>query len=364
MADFVANYGLFLLKVLTLVIAIIVVVFAVVGIGTRGRKEVAGGHIEIKKLNEQFEHMEDVLSLSLLDPIRQKLLQKEKKAEHKAEKKANKKAAKLAKKQRGSGETIVPNQDKRRLFVLEFDGDLRASQVEKLRQEISAVLTTATSDDEVVVRLESGGGMVTSYGLGASQLDRITQKKIPLTICVDKVAASGGYMMACVADKLLAAPFAVVGSIGVVAQIPNFHRLLQQFNIDFELLTAGKYKRTLTIFGENTDEGRQKFIEDIERIHTQFKQYVGERRPQLDIEAVATGEIWSGQDAVDQQLVDELSTSDEYIMAACSEADVIQITYKERKPLMDRFSLSIQSTIDGLALRWLDRLMKSRFSIG
>ena len=93
--------------------------------------------------------------------------------------------------------------------------------------------------------------------------------------------------MACVGDKIVAAPFAMLGSIGVVAQIPNIHRLLKQWNIDVELLTAGKFKRTLTMFGENSDEGRAKFIEDIERIHAQFKAYVSERRPSLDIESTS-----------------------------------------------------------------------------
>ncbi len=364
MAQFFAEYGLFFLKSLTVVIAIVAVIFAIVAAGVRTRRGAPGGHIEIKKLNEHYEDMHEALSFSLLDPIKRKQAIKDKKVTEKAEKKANKLAAKRAKKQRGDGETLLQEPDQRRVFVVTFDGDLRASQVDQLRQEVSSVLTTATSDDEVVLRLESGGGMVASYGLAASQLDRIRQKKIPLTICVDKVAASGGYMMACVADKLLAAPFAVVGSIGVVAQIPNFHRLLKQFNIDFELLTAGKFKRTLTIFGENTDEGRQKFIEDIERIHDQFKHYVSTRRPKLDIEAVATGEIWSGQDAVDRGLVDVLSTSDEYLMSACDDADVIEVRYKERKPIMERFSLGVQGAIDGLAMRWLERLLKTHQTIG
>jgi len=366
-AEFFYNYGLFFLKTLTFIIAFIVVLMAIVAAASRSR--LAGGsshsgHIEIKKFNESLEDMKDALSMSLLEPIQQKQAEKEKKARDKAEKKAAKAAAKKARKQRGSGETIVPEKSRSRLYVMDFDGDIRATEVEKLRREITAVLTAATPDDEILVRLESGGGMVTSYGLAASQLDRIRDKKIPLTICVDKVAASGGYMMACVADKLVAAPFAVLGSIGVVAQIPNFHRLLKELKIDFEMLTAGKYKRTLTVFGENTDEGRQKFIEDIERIHGQFKQYVGDRRPSLDIEAVATGEIWSGQDTIDLNLADELSTSDQYLIDACEQREVLIITYKEKKNLMERFSLGVQNTVDGVLLKWFDRLMKSRFSIG
>ena len=367
MADFLFAYGLFFLKVLTLVVAVIIVVMAIVAAATRSRQlsgGSSGGHIEIKKYNERLEDMQQALSLSLLEPEEQKEAEKRRKKTEKAQRKEAKAAAKRASKQRGSGETIVPEKKRNRLYVMDFDGDIRASEVEKLRREITAVLTTATPDDEIMVRLESGGGMVTSYGLAASQLDRIKTKEIPLTVCVDKVAASGGYMMACVADKLVAAPFAVLGSIGVVAQIPNFHRLLKELNIDFELLTAGKYKRTLTVFGENTDEGRQKFIEDMERIHDQFKQYVGEHRPQLAIDEVATGEIWSGQDTLDLNLADQLTTSDQYMIDACEERDVLLMSYKEKKKLMERLSLGAQNTIDGVLLRWFERLMKSRYSIG
>lgn len=367
MAEFFLEYGMFFLKTLTFVVAVAVILMAIVAAASRSRGSGEAsheGHIEIKKYNERLEDLQDALSYSLLDHAQQKEADKDKKVERKATKKAEKAAAKIAKKQRGSGETVVATKTKSRLYVMDFDGDIRASEVEKLRREITAVLTTATSEDEIVIRLESGGGMVTSYGLAASQLDRIRDKKIPLTICVDKVAASGGYMMACVADKLIAAPFAVLGSIGVVAQIPNVHRLLKELKIDFEMLTAGKYKRTLTVFGENTDEGREKFIEDIERIHGQFKAYVSERRPQLDIEAVATGEIWSGQDTLDLHLADALSTSDQYLIDACEEREVLILAYKEKKSLRDRFSLGAQSIIDGVLMKWIDRLVKSRYSIG
>jgi len=360
-AEFFYEYGLFFLKTLTFVIAVIVILMAIVSVAMRNR-DLSGasskGHIEIKKYNERLDDLEESLSFSLLSPELRKQAEKDKKAEDKADRKAAKKAAKKAKKQRGQGETIIPEKSKPRLYVMDFDGDIRASAVENLRREITAILTTASPEDEVLVRLESGGGMVTSYGLAASQLDRIRDKKIPLTISVDKVAASGGYMM------VVAAPFAVLGSIGVVAQIPNFHRLLKELKIDFEMLTAGKYKRTLTVFGENTDEGRQKFIEDIERIHGQFKQYVGERRPQLDIEKVATGEIWSGQDTLDLKLSDELITSDQYMIDACDSREVLLVSYKEKKSLSDRFSIGAQNLVDGVLVKWFDRLMKSRYSIG
>jgi serine protease SohB len=210
--------------------------------------------------------------------------------------------------------------------------------VENLRQEISAVLTIATPDDEVLVRLESGGGTVHGYGLGASQLQRIRDKDIPLTVSVDKVAASGGYMMACVANHIISAPFAILGSIGVLAQIPNLHRLLKKNKIDFEQLYAGEYKRTLTLFGENTEKGRAKMQEDLEDTHRLFKEFVKSQRPGLDIEKVATGEHWLGTRALELGLVDELKTSDDYLMSLRHEADLVRIEYTEKKKLLDKLS--------------------------
>ena len=364
LADFFFNYGLFLLKVLTVVVAIVAVLFAAMALGSRGRRGSARGELEITQMNDSLEDMGKALQQMNFSPVALKQSLKEEKAERKAKAKAEKKAAKEAKKKRGDGTTKVEEPKRRTLYVLDFDGDIRGLQVDNLRREISAILTNAQPEDEVVVRLESGGGMVTSYGLGASQLDRLRKKGIPLTVCVDKVAASGGYMMACVADRILAAPFAMLGSIGVVAQIPNFHRLLKQNNVDVELMTAGKFKRTLTMFGENTEEGREKFREDIEDIHVQFKDYVSSHRPRVDIDAVATGETWSGQAAIDNNLIDEICTSDEYLMRACEDSDVYEVKYREKKSIMDRFGMAAQTTLDNVAFRWLERVMKSRYSVG
>ena len=197
-----------------------------------------------------------------------------------------------------------------------------------------------------MVKLESPGGMVHSYGLAAAQLDRIKKKGFKLTVCVDKVAASGGYMMACVADKIVASPFAIMGSIGVVAQLPNFNKVLKKNDIDYEILTAGKYKRTLTMFGENTEEGREKFKADLEDTHELFKSYVSERRPSVDIDNVANGDIWFGTRALEVSLVDELKTSDEYVTEACDRADVFTLEFKDKKHLMDKLGIAISSGIE------------------
>ena len=358
MAEFFFDYGLFALKLLTIVVGIVVVVLVSVRAGMRARQS-HKGHIEVTRVNDEIDRLRDTLNATVMGADSFKLQIKQRAKDKKAERKANLKSLKKSAK-KGSDEESDSN-SKGRVFVLDFKGGIKASAVSGLRREITAVLSLAEKSDEVLVRLESGGGMVHAYGLASSQLQRVKDRGISLTICVDKVAASGGYMMACVASKLLAAPFAIIGSIGVVAQFPNFHRLLKKNDVDFELITAGEYKRTLTMFGENTEQGREKFIEDIEDIHVLFKEFVTQHRPQLKIEEVATGEIWFGQRALDKALVDELVTSDEYIVNACEESEVFEVKYKEKKSLPEKLSFALQSAIDGTLLKWWDRGTKNRF---
>ena len=232
-----------------------------------------------------------------------------------------------------------------RLFMCEFSGDLRADAVVSLREEISAVLAIAGPGDELAVVLESAGGTIHGYGLGASQLQRVRDRGLRLTVIVDKIAASGGYMMACVADQIIAAPFAIIGSIGVVAQVPNFHRLLRKHDIDFELVTAGKYKRTLTMFGENTAAGREKFQAEIDDAHTLFKDFVAAHRPQLDMERIGTGEYWFGTRALDLGLVDRLATSDEYLATSAAEREVYRVKLERPKSLLERILAPVQSLV-------------------
>nr|WP_275661665.1 protease SohB [Cronobacter sakazakii] len=247
---------------------------------------------------------------------------------------------------------------KRDSCVLDFKGSIDAHEVSALREGVGGVRAVENPADEVLVRLESPGGVVHGYGLAASQLQRLRERQIPLTIAVDKVAASGGYMMACVANNIVAAPFAIIGSIGVVAQIPNFNRLLKRNDIDIELHTAGQYKRTLTLLGENTEEGREKFREDLNETHHLFKEFVHSMRPSLDIDAVATGEHWYGVQAKEKGLVDEISTSDDLIIARMAEREVVSLRYMQRKRLMDRFTGSAAQSLDRLLLRWWQRGQK------
>ena len=349
--EFLFEYGLFFAKVGTLLLAFVTVVSVIVGASQKNKEGEGKGHLEITPLNRQFEHLKDTMLIATTDESLQKAeekkLNKAKKKQLSDEKKASKKVSDLS----------IPQRSK--VYVLNFDGNISASAVGHLREEITAVLTQATPNDEVLLKLESAGGMVHSYGLASSQLDRLRKKNVPLTVCVDKVAASGGYMMACVADKILAAPFAIIGSIGVVAQMPNFNKVLKKHDVEFELLTAGEHKRTLTMFGENTEKGREKFIEELEDTHQLFKDYVSTRRPQVDIEKIATGEIWFGSRAKDMALIDDIQTSDEYLVSRIEEADVFEVTYVFKKKLHQRLGIAAEESADRLLLKWWSRLTES-----
>ena len=259
-----------------------------------------------------------------------------------------------------SKEARARKKTNQKIYVLDFKGDMAASAVESLREEITLILSTAKAGrDRVVVRLESPGGMVHGYGLAAAQLVRLRDAGFHLTICVDKVAASGGYMMACIANEVVSAPFAIVGSIGVVAQVPNFNRLLKDNKIDFELYTAGQYKRTVTMFGENTEEGKAKFEEELQQTHALFKHFVEKYRPQLNVEKVATGEHWYGRDALDLNLVDKLQTSDEYLLHLLTQHDVYSIQTRKKPTLGEQLGLQAAQIADSLIPTVMNKVMES-----
>jgi serine protease SohB len=345
MHDFLTQYGLFLAKTVTLFAVAFGLIVMIAGAVRASRQPGGGERLEVKNLNDRFEDLADALKIDVLSDAEFKQLEKQRKADDKARRKAEKK---------GTAE-IKP-----RLFVLDFDGDIEASQVHSLREEISAVLQVAKPEDSVLLRLESGGGVVHGYGLAASQLKRIRDRGHRLVVSVDKIAASGGYMMACVADEVVAAPFAILGSIGVVAQLPNFHRLLDKNAIDVELHTAGEYKRTLTMFGENTEAARVKFRQELDEIHSLFKSFVSANRPKLDLARVATGEHWYGTQALELGLVDTLRTSDDLLMEQVKTHDVYEVHYKARRGLREQLLSALTriarplQTISGLAAALLN----------
>lgn len=257
-------------------------------------------------------------------------------------------------------EARARKKNNQKIYVLDFKGDTAASAVEQLREEITLILATAKAGrDRVVVRLESPGGMVHGYGLAAAQLVRLRDAGFHLTICVDKVAASGGYMMACIGSEIVSAPFAILGSIGVVAQVPNFNRLLKEKNIDFEMYTAGEYKRTVTMFGENTEAGKAKFEEELQQTHVLFKHFVEKYRPQLNVEKVATGEHWYGEDALELNLIDKLETSDEYLLSLLPQHDIYVIQTRKKPTLGEKLGLQAAQMADSLIPTVMNKVIES-----
>lgn len=298
--DFIYNYAGFLLKTVTILISLLILISAIFS-----QKRKQPNDLIADSLNEKIIETKH----KIIKQFKWKHLKKDPKLDFK----------KLPK-----------------IFVLEFSGDIKASQAQQLRDEITTILTLASPGDEVMIKIDSPGGAVNGYGFAASQLERIRHHQIHLTVCIDQIAASGGYLMACIANKVIASPFAIIGSIGVVAQLPNLHKWLKKHDIDFEQITAGKYKRTLTVFGENTKEGREKFEQDLELIHQGFKQQVSSFRPQINIEEVATGEHWLAKDAYPLGLVDELKTSDDWILEKLHSHQIIYLQKTKTQSLLEK----------------------------
>lgn len=327
--EFLQQIGMFFSQALIIVLALIAIILTIASVAMKNRHSKT---FEIEILNDSFRDQTFELKNTLLDDD-----------ELKTEKKRHKKEVKTLKKN-----------DKPHLYVLNFlEGDVKATGVEQLREEITNVLLVAKPDEEVLINVESPGGIVHGYGLAAAQILRLRDAGLKVTICVDKIAASGGYMMACTAHQIISAPFAIIGSIGVVAQVPNFHRVLKKHDVDYKEYTAGDYKRTVSILGEITEKGERKFHEQLEATHYLFKSFVGRYRPQLDLPHVTTGEYWFGEDALQHKLVDALGTSDDYIMKKVKTHTVVKISMEKKTSFSEKISdvfakavsLAIEKTI-------------------
>lgn len=327
--DFLYEYGLFVTKTITIVIAIGAVIGLIINAASKGKTS-NKGELYVDNISEEIEDTIVDLKRSLLNKDELKAFDKNLKKELKKESK-NKEPEKRPK-----------------LFVISFDGGVYADEVESLREEISAIISIAQPEDKVLIKLESPGGVVHGYGLASSQIARLRNANIEVIASVDKVAASGGYMMACVANKIISAPFAIIGSIGVVAQLPNFNKLLKKHDVEIEQHTAGNFKRTLTMLGENTDEAREKFKQELADTHILFKDFVSEYRPQLDIEKVATGEHWYGKQALDLKLVDELSTSDDFVLNAVKDHTLYKVEYKIKQKLAEKLGVAAAAGISSM----------------
>ena len=339
MIDLLVAYGFFLLKIITVLLVILIPIL-MISSSTKHRKETDKGRIIVKNLSDKLEEIGVTLKSAEMDPKAYKSFLKER----------NKKKKKEIK---GKSKEIV--------YVLDFKGDIQASAVGKLKQEINAIIASQVKCKEVVVKVESGGGSAYAYGLCAAELKRLVDNKIKLTVCIDKIAASGGYLMSCVATKIVAAPWAIVGSIGVIAQLPNFHRLLKKLDIDIEMHTAGKFKRTLTTLGKNTKQGREKFISELEDLHVVFKDFVKENRSKIQVAKVSTGEVWQGDKAKKLGLIDEIGTSDDYLLKLASKFKLLEIQYFEKKPFTARIGSAAEVIVEKGIYKILDIFNKDRF---
>ena len=339
MLDLLVAYGFFLLKIITVLLVILIPIL-MISSSTKHRKETDKGRIIVKNLSDKLEEIGVTLKSAEMDPKAYKSFLKERKKKKKKE---------------------IKGKSKEIVYVLDFKGDIQASAVGKLKQEINAIIASQVKCKEVVIKVESGGGSAYAYGLCAAELKRLVDNKIKLTVCIDKIAASGGYLMSCVATKIVAAPWAIVGSIGVIAQLPNFHRLLKKLDIDIEMHTAGKFKRTLTTLGENTKQGREKFISELEDLHVVFKDFVKENRSKIQVAKVATGEVWQGDKAKKLGLIDEIGTSDDYLLKLASKFKILEIQYFEKKPFTARIGSAAEVIVEKGVYKILDIFNKDRF---
>lgn len=306
------------------------IVVILIARAARSGGESARGRLRVTRLNDRVGELEAIVRLPRLGKKERKAWIKKREAE----------------------ESGFETSGQPATFVIDFKGDLQASAVEELRETVSAVIAGHREGDEVLLRIESPGGTVHGYGLAASQLARLRAAKLRVVACVDKVAASGGYMMACESDEVVAAPFAIVGSIGVVASVPNLHRLLEKYGVDYEEMTAGEHKRTVSLFGKIEPEGREKFLEQLAEIHTLFREHVLRNRPNAKAELIATGEHWAASQAVELGLVDRIATSDDEVMRRVKEREVYEVSFRRPRSWQSRMGrAAAMQLLEGLGLR-------------
>lgn len=312
MENILTSYAIFFLKIITIIILLLTTIIICLILITNKDNN----YIKIKNINKKYITLKKLFLSKISKKIERKNLIKE--------------------------ENLTKTKN---LFVLHFNGDINASDINNLKDILSIIILNKTHVDEVLIKLTSNGGIVTNYGLAASQLKRLKNENINLTISIDTIAASGGYMMACVANKIIASHFSIIGSIGVLGIIPNINKILTKNNIEIEYHTSGKYKKTLSIIGENTEIGRKKFIESLENTHFLFKNFVKENRSQINIEEIATGEYWYGVDALKLNLIDKIQTSDEYIIENLNNANIYEIKLSEKINIKNKIKENIHNIL-------------------
>jgi serine protease SohB len=345
MTSFLSQYGLFLLQVLTIVAGVVGVIWFAVKIILSGKESEDESYLKIRHLNDFYDNLTRQVKSSTMNNAQWKQFLKSEKKKQKDREKRDKDKEK----------------QKKRVFVLDFKGSIEADEVKQLREEITAILLTANDNDEVVLRLESYGGTISGYGLAAAQLQRLKERNIHLTVAIDEAAASGGYLMACVADRIVAAPFAFIGSIGIISEVPNVHRLLKRLDVDYEVMTAGEYKSTISHFAEITPKSKKKHLEELQNLHNLFKAHIQKYRPQVDIEKVATGEVWTATEAKTLGLIDDISTSDDVLLSKREDAEILKLNYTTSVPWQEKIALPFSHVIESGIKTILNRLQKMRW---
>ncbi len=247
-----------------------------------------------------------------------------------------------------------------RLAVLRFQGlrDLNASGDQRLSEAIDEVLVNRDHFEEAVVIIDSPGGTTHGYGHAYALLERLSASGLKVTACIDRIGASGGYLMALPADRILAGPFAIVGSVGVVAGIPNVKRLLEEKGVSYRLFVAGDKKRVVHFADDDGPEVREYMDEKLAGIHTQFLQAVEKHRgDRVKLDEVRSGDHWSAEESVEKGLglVDELQTSAEYLLERNREVALVMI--ERRVDITERFAgylaARLSARVASLFTRWL-----------
>jgi serine protease SohB len=219
----------------------------------------------------------------------------------------------------------------RPIAVVSFDGDVRATKRKIVSALIDELIVNKDKLSEAVVVVNSPGGSVAEYGLLYAEMERIRAAGISLTVCIDTYAASGGYLMSLPANRIVAAPFAFVGSVGVVAYSPNIHRLLKKHDIEPRLFTAGEFKRTVTLIGDDDEEAKQHFQHQLESLHGLFLAAVKKYRTGANFEKIGTGDHWTAEESQTQNLglVDHIATSREYLLKLNADRDLVHLSQKK-----------------------------------
>lgn len=183
------------------------------------------------------------------------------------------------------------------------------------------------SDDEdikgVVLRINSPGGLIAPAQEVYQAIERLGQKK-PVVASMSTIAASGGYYVACAAESIIANPGSLTGSIGVKAQVPNFQELMRKLGVEQETIVSGDLKDAGSPTKEMTPKEREYFQEIVDELSGQFIQVVAQSRDLelQEVQELADGRAFTGTQALDEGLVDELGGMQEAVRILREKAQI------------------------------------------